>query len=806
MRRHRLRTIAGALALSLVGVAVPASGPAHAESTVEVVSGTVADANGPSISSDGRWLVYGGMSGERRSVFRTDRETGTIDELAKVPDGVRSGDTIHPRLSADGCVVVALTEIPFDLFRDDDRDERWDVYRLVLPECGGQPNGWELVSAGSATGVALDGVDTESPPTLSATGAVIAYAHPVAGGPDGLMTVTVVDVSIPPDEPGRVSRVEGTPAEAPNRAFVNRGARQPAISQNGRHLAFVADFTASDALPGWADGPVPGGEATAQVYVWDRFADDDTRRVQLVSGRDGRPSAMGGSWPSISEDGRIIAFVSRDASLVTANLPVCGEVCPTQVFRFDRDPDGNGIFDEPPRSDPLTMASAVVPEFGLPIAGDRSSWAPTVSFAGSQIAFVTDATNLMPSRRGGGGDVADGDLLVSEHHLGQLRRVIDGPDFTGVPGAHGRPALSRTGQVIAFDTMAGAALPGPGADAATTGRAVATVEVTPRLSLAALDFGTVMLGFESAEMYATVLNAGPGSFEPVVVDASPRFRITGGTCRPGIIVAAGQSCSVKLTFSPSEPRGYLGALTVAGEGEGAPSVSAELRGAAGEPTLLADPGGVDLPASVVGQPGGRVAIDISNIGFVPTRVVDLSIAGAHADDFEIVEQSCTDRALNPDASCAVELQFHPTDSGYRNALLVATAGGGSPSTNGAYTAAVLGGLGRYEPVVEVAADAELDDDGVPLARPGELLGVTGIGFPAEAEVTIGFDDGSSPFATVMSSPDGSLIARVRVPARARAGDRRLVLTSVDEAVAAIDVRVAARGRTTVPGLPGYGLG
>jgi hypothetical protein len=29
-----------------------------------------------------------------------------------------------------------------------------------------------------------------------------------------------------------------------------------------------------------------------------------------------------------------------------------------------------------------------------------------------------------------------------------------------------------------------------------------------------------MLGFERTEMYATVLDAGPGSFEPVVVDAS----------------------------------------------------------------------------------------------------------------------------------------------------------------------------------------------------------------------------------------------------------------------------------------------
>jgi len=45
-------------------------------------------------------------------------------------------------------------------------------------------------------------------------------------------------------------------------------------------------------------------------------------------------------------------------------------------------------------------------------------------------------------------------------------------------------------------------------------RAVVTVQATPQLSLAALDFGTVLAGFESTELYATVLNAGPGAFEP----------------------------------------------------------------------------------------------------------------------------------------------------------------------------------------------------------------------------------------------------------------------------------------------------
>ena len=94
-----------------------------------------------------------------------------------------------------------------------------------------------------------------------------------------------------------------------------------------------------------------------------------------------------------------------------------------------------------------------------PTAGDNSSWAPAVNADGSQVAFVTDATNLLASRRAGGGRLEQGDLLVAEFHLGQLRRVLDGPDLTAVPGAPRQSGRSRdTGQVIAFDTSAAARL------------------------------------------------------------------------------------------------------------------------------------------------------------------------------------------------------------------------------------------------------------------------------------------------------------------------------------------------------------
>lgn len=791
------RLVAASLSAAVVLASTAHVPMVDAQGLVQQASSDVADAAEPSISEDGRWVVFTGRVGDRTSVFRTDLELDTTTEISPVPPSVRAGDTIHPRLSPDGCVVVAITEIPYDLFRDDDRDERWDVYRLLVPECGGQPNSWELVSLSSRTGTAIDGVFTDSAPALSGSGSQIAFVHQAAGASDGVGTITIVDVSVPTNAPGRESTVAGVPVEAPNRAYVYAGFRQPVLSQNGRHLAFVADATASEALPGWAGGPVPGEQATSQVYVWDRLAADQRRAVHLVSGRNGVPTSAGASSPVMSEDGRIIVFTSRDRTLVPAALPTCDPECPIQIYRYDRDTDGNGIFDEPPRRDPLEIVSAVdagVVEVGVPRAGNASSWAPAVNADGSQIAFVSDATNLLPSRRAGGGGAGDGDLIVAEFELGQLRRVLDGADATDVPGAHGRPALSKTGETIVFETMAGASI--DGLRRVTTGgmRQIVTVSATPQLSLASLDFGTVLRGFESTELYVRVLNSGPAAFEPTYVTVTSNFKITGGTCSRGVLVAAGTSCSVNLTFNPTAARGYEGTLTVGGDGPNSPSVSATVRGAAGEPTLLADPGGVDLEPAVVGEVGGRVAIDIDNIGFTPTSIANIRLGGTHPDDFVVLDQSCTNRALNPDASCTIEVEFRPRGVGYRSGLLLVSA----PS--GQYTAAVLGGFARYEPTFETTAETTDEP-----ARAGRPLGLGGTGFPPDTTVAIGFDDGSPPFATVETNIGGGFLAIVNLPSRLRVGERRLVATAKDGAVANVTIDVLGSVSRLNPAVPGYGF-
>jgi hypothetical protein len=748
----------------------------------------------PSVSGDGRWVVFEGPAPDgsgRITVYRTDRSSGETVELSHVPAGLRAGDTISPVISADGCVVVVHTQLALDLFRDDDTDERWDVYRINVPECGGQADVWELVSASGREGTARDDVVVTDPPTVSGSGAVVAFTNPAENAPDGVTTITVVDLTVPIGDPLRSQPVAGFPIEAPNTIYRYRGAGQPALSANGRHLAFRSDTTADLPLPGWGPGPVPGGFATSQVYAWDRGDPDRFTAVQLVSGRDGVPSAAGAEDPAISEDGRIVAFTSIDQGLVDAVYPPCAGTCPSQVFRYDRDTDANGVFDESPRRPPLTIVSAVdagVVTIGRPVAGNLASSGPAVNTDGSQVAFVTDATNLIPTRTPGGGATSDGDVLVGEVLLGTLRRATGNPATGTIPGAHDNPALSDTGRVIVFDSAIASRITG---DPALTGRHVVALTNEPAISMAAVDFGTVLVGWDSEELYVSVLNDGPGAFLPSSVSStSPNFRVTGGTCRHGVVVPAGGSCAVYVVFNPTEPIEFRGALTVAEAGADGLSVTASIRGVGGEPTLHANPPGIDLDDGVVNGTGGRKTIDVQNVSFLPTSIASIRVEGNHPDDFAVIGQSCTNRALNPNATCSIELEFRPKGGGRRSALVVVR------TPTGEYTTAIVSGAARYEPRVEVVT---------PSVQAGAVLGIGGSGFPANSGVVLRFADGLRPFAIASTNESGIFLIEVTIPSTERAGDRVLIASTADEVAASTAVEVVRR-RPVTPRLPGFGLG
>ena len=771
-----------------------------AAASVPVGQGLGSDAT---VSGDGRFVAYQALPGggdpaaaatdpRTSTVYLTDRESATTREVTLVPDGQRPGNSIHPVLSGDGCSIVVVTELALDVFRDDDTGLRWDVYRQRLEHCGGSPGNWELVSSlGGGSAIARDDVDVADPPAVSRAGTLIAYTHPATDLLDGadLTTVSLVDLGQPIGSVDRSRPVAGMPVISPDTEFVHAGLDQPAISGDGRFVAYRSDAASTDAVPGWGYGEVAGGPATPQVFVWDREQSDPFEAVKLVSNRvDGLPTMTGASQPTLSRDGRVVAFTSTDVGLTPAVFPPCADGCPSQVYHLDRDVDANGRYDEPDRTE-MTLISSV-PGTNPVVAGTAPSSQPSLSSDGQLVGFISKATNLQLVKASGGGEPTDGDLLVADVARDTLRRVtmIEGGVEPAV-GAHSGPQLSDTGRAIVFDTLAAPQLV-PGS---SPGRQVVTVESPPTLSLAEADLGTTLVGFVSDEWYVAINNDGPTTFIPSIVSVSDgRFRINeeASTCALGAPVPPGGDCTVRLTFTPDAPGPVSATLTVAEEGFQAVTVSTTVRGAGGDPMLRTNPAGQALGSVVVGETSPEFLFDVENISLVPTSVSSITVAGPNPGDFAISSNSCEGRSLNPRSTCSVGITFTPTAAGQRSAVIeVATP-------TGQYTVMVPDGEGRYEP------QFALDRTEV---EAGREFGVLGSGFPPTSPIAILFGDDPSDRVDLVTSVDGTFLAWIPTDASERGGDRTVVAQAPDGTAASAGLRVIEQPIAPA-GVPGFGLG
>lgn len=734
----------------------------------------------PSVSGDGRYVVYEGRptdgSDRQRTVFLRDAAAPRVDgvaapdvELTVPMDGVRFGNSTWPVISGDGCVVAVVTQMAFDLFRDDDSGNRYDVYSVVLPHCeGGDLSDWQLVSSQSSSDGdtrALDRVVPDEPPAISQSGTVIAFTHQARSSKDPVRGVTVVDLTKALGSDGRATSVAGTPLLAPNTTFLYRGQREPSVSNDGRFVSFTSDADSSRAVPEWGEGPVSGQYATSQVYVWDRQGLDATTAVQLVSQAGGTPAVEGAQSSVVSGNGQFVAFTSASPDLAgNATLPECTGACPTQVYRYDQ----------------VSLAAVLVSREntveGQPwVAAAQGGSQPTISDDGTQVGFVTRSRNLFPTLSAAGTYATDGDIVVSEVDRGIVRRVSTLADgLTPAPAVHSHPALSGSGHIIVFDTLSASAFTGV---EAAVGRQVVSVARSPQLSAPTLDVGTVAITYPGPEWYVGIRNEGPSTFMPAAVTSSnPNFAITGGTCGLGLPVAPGQTCTVYVVLTPTVANVITSKLTVSEAQFGGVSITTDLRGAGGEPALRHSSGEGNYPTTAVGKKSQSVSYEVANIGFAPTTITSIVITGENPDDFDVVTNSCINFLLNPGATCSIDALFAPTEPGYRSATIKVS------TSLGQYTSIVMVGDATRVAVFE-AAEAQV--------RAGNDVGLGGSGFRANTLVSISWADGRGESITVTTNDDGAFLALLPTRPTERSGVRTLVAQSVD-AVAKVDVEVLRR--------------
>src|SRR5262249_50082193 len=201
---------------------------------------------------------------------------------------------------------------------------------------------------------------------------------------------------------------------------------EPAISGDGRYVAFSS----------WAKNLVADATAPGlNVFVHDVR----TGRTVLMSVDSSGVPANDESWhPAISADGRFVAFKSLATNLVPDDTNGAQD-----VFVRDRDPDGNGVFDE--GNGVTTRVS--IDSTGVQGDYDSGYYGVAISADGRRVAFDSGAQNLVADDTN-----TTWDVFVHDRMTGETSRAnVDssGRQANGYSGFEGL-AISGDGRLVAF--------------------------------------------------------------------------------------------------------------------------------------------------------------------------------------------------------------------------------------------------------------------------------------------------------------------------------------------------------------------
>ncbi len=280
------------------------------------------------------------------------------------------------------------------------------------------------VATSTATLVAVGAEDA----SLSGSGGVVAYDSSASGFGN---QVYVDDLST------GVATLVSHDATDPSAAGDNDSVG-PSLSADGDTVAFVSD--ADDLLAN-----LPAGSHDGQIYVA-TLSDGTPASVALMSGPASGAAQGNSSAPSVSADGNEVAFASPDSNLLgpgDPHAPNLDGVTQQVYVRALADDPASGL-----AAGQLVLASGLADG----TVGNANSVSAVLSANGRYVAFISDATNLMPDNLAPGATLPAGVEQVYEKDLltGSISLVSQTPGGAVGDGDATSVSISSDGQTVAF--------------------------------------------------------------------------------------------------------------------------------------------------------------------------------------------------------------------------------------------------------------------------------------------------------------------------------------------------------------------
>jgi sugar lactone lactonase YvrE len=225
------------------------------------------------------------------------------------------------------------------------------------------------------------------------------------------------------------------------------------------------------------------------------------------------------------------------------------------------------------------------------------------------------------------------------------------------------------------------------------GTGTATAAPTATLSPTTLSFGSVATGVTTSAQTLTLSNTSSAALNISGISiggTNPSDFAETNTC--GATLAAGASCTISVTFTPSSAASFAATVSVADNATGSPQTAA-LSGSGTIPPAPAatlTPTTLSFGNTVMGATTTAQTLKLSNTGNAVLNLSGISITGTNASDF--AETNTCGETLATDASCTISVTFTPSSvASLAASVSVADNATGSPQT------AALSGAGIAAP-------------------------------------------------------------------------------------------------------------
>ncbi len=333
------------------------------------------------ISADGRFVAFSSSANNlvandanvAGDIFVRDRQTNQTTRVSVSSAGVEGGIYLYsrdPAISADGRF-VAFSSRANNLVAGDTNDS---MDAFVHDRQTKQTTRISLDSAG------IEGNLDSSQPSISADGRFVAFTSSASNLVTGDTNLRP-DIFVRDRQTNQTTRVSVSSAGVQSN-YIYTGSKNPAISADGRFVAFSS--SANDLVT----GDTNRGD---DIFVRDRLTNQTTRVSVFSTGVETNRYSTSFS-PTISADGRFVAFVSNAKNLVIADTNNSAD-----VFVRDR----------------LTSRTTRVSLSNGGIQANLSSLAPSINADGRYVAFVSADSNLIADDTNNGDDIFVRDLLLA---------------------------------------------------------------------------------------------------------------------------------------------------------------------------------------------------------------------------------------------------------------------------------------------------------------------------------------------------------------------------------------------------------